>query len=118
RVQGAEWLLLGAAELADGTAEPGPGAVALFAEDVVAASLALDRAARATRGALGLDLRQPFPGALRALHLPRRRHPRLQHDPLWRADRRLRAAALPRHLQLGVRAGLAAGELIRLARAA
>src|SRR4029078_10665176 len=52
------------------------------------------------------------------VHVPGEGHPWLRHDARRRTDRRLRPAALPRHVQLVLRAGLAAGELVRLARTA
>ena len=118
RLQGAERLVLGAAELADRAAGPRPRAVARPAEDLVAAPVALDGRPREARRLHGLDLRRPLPGGLRPVHLPGQGHPRLRHDQRRRADRRLRPAALPRHVQLVLRAGLAARELVRLARAA
>src|SRR6266516_2860950 len=117
-LQGAERLVLGAPELADGASGSRSGPVARKAEDVVAAPLALDRTARPAQGLQRLGLRRPLPGALRPVHVPGARRARIRHDPLRRSDRRLRTAPLPRYLQLRLRPRLAARELLRLPRAA
>src|SRR5438876_9088822 len=118
RLHGSGRLLLGAAELADGPPRPRLHAVAPDAEHVVAASLALVRAAGEARRLQRLGLQRTLAGALRPAHLQGRRRARLRHNAVWSADRRLWAAALPRHARLPLLEGLGARELVRLTRPA
>src|ERR671933_782049 len=113
RLQGDGRLVLGAPELADAAPRSRLRPLASGAARLGAARLALDRAARAARGAHRLGLRWPLPRPLRPADLPRQARLRLPHDAVRGPARRLRAPALPRHVQLEVRAGLAARELLR-----
>ena len=103
RVPGPGRLLLGGSGLADRPARPRVPPVDDEAVGVAPRPLALDRPARARRGVHGLDLRRPLPRRLRASGLQGAARPRVPHNPLRSAARRLRPADLPRHARLGVR---------------
>src|SRR5215831_287240 len=77
-LQGARWVVLGAAELADGAARSRLRAVDEVAADVVAPPLALVGAAAAARGLPRLGLPRAVPARLRPLHVPGARRPRVR----------------------------------------
>ncbi len=114
-VQGARRVVLGGAELAAAAPQSRFHAVDVAARAALARGLALDRPGRAARDGHELGVRRPLREPLRPVHVPRAAGLRVRHDAVRRADRSLRPAHLPRHVQLDVRLGLEARELVRAA---